>query len=472
MSRTAPNNSSSVFRARWPLALRVVGHNFFWLLLSIALVIGLGVLQFRHSLEKHADTVGHSMAEQAAIAATDAMLAKDNISLNILLNRLSEDPLVAMTSIQDARGVLVAQAGQLPEDGLFKEERDYEVSIRFQGAELGKLRLTLAMQEFQLPMVQGLRNLAIAALVLLVLGMLSSWLLARRYSVPLKRLTLWLSDLDGPPPGMKRNDEIGALAKQLQAQLSDMLLIEPDDSEAADLHLISNGAKGDSALGNLAKPDQGTIKAKPAESDATANADRATGEDASAQAGPDTENQTAVLAVRLDPAQLRRLGARVKAYTQYFERTLQRVARLYRGELCQLDNDSYLVLFHVSGDENYLTNAICCGELLRALIQAMQMQAAGMLKLQLGLAVGPNLEGMDMSLFGDQQSVQNALKLCSHSHNLLLMDPPVTEDPATADNVRMRQIANPPGVYCVERLRGRYGSLLARHFQRLQSMKH
>ena len=55
------------------------------------------------------------------------------------------------------------------------------------------------------------------------------------------------------------------------------------------------------------------------------------------------------------------------------------------------------MLFHSedSGDD-YLTNAICCGELLRALGHALQIEVADSgitLQLQLGLVLGEGLAG-------------------------------------------------------------------------------
>lgn len=572
MNRAAPDQTDNSFAlsTHWPLALRVLVHSFFWIALSLLLFAALGALQLRQSLQQHADAVGQSLARQAAIAASDALVAKDNISLNVLLKNLSEDPLVAQTSIQDTHNNLLAQAGNPPAEGLLKGGRAYDASIRFQGADIGKLQLTLDMGQFQLPLSEGLENLALVGLVLLALALISSWQMGRRLSLPLRHLIFWLEDPEGTPPHTKRRDEVGALARQLQAQLSELLLIEPeaDDqpmragdfrrmvgpapkadasraetlapetaepgplaSEAVDTENLAtentptaNAQAPDSevsgpetadreietsdashSLGGAVEPgashEAGQTDAAPefpiAASDPTQHPDdqphgAGAPVDAAQPSAPgsipadlddadfdqqldDLDRQTAVLAVRFDQEQLRPLpGLRATQLEQHFQRSLERAARLYRGELHQLGTESSLILFHSGDGENYLTYAICCGELLRALGQAMQLEIADSrirLRVQLGLAVGQNLQGLDPARLTQKKNVQSAVDLCQHSRNLLLLEPHIADDHLANRYARIRQIANPQGAFCVERLLGRYASLLERHFQKMQNAR-
>jgi membrane protein len=86
--------------------------------------------------------------------------------------------------------------------------------------------------------------------------------------------------------------------------------------------------------------------------------------------------------------QLRRLPRTRLAELLERRDCLDQAASLYEGET-HAERRQHLMLFH-SRDcgEDYLTNAICCGELLRALGHALQIEVADSgitLQLQLGL---------------------------------------------------------------------------------------
>ena len=120
--------------------------------------------------------------------------------------------------------------------------------------------------------------------------------------------------------------------------------------------------------------------------------------------------------------------------------------------------------------EDYLTNAICCGELLRALGHALQIEVADSgitLQLQLGLtrsdeAISPSQAELLLS-----EAAQDALALAQHSRNLLLVQRSVADDPLLRQRARIRAIASPEGASCVERLLEPYPSLLERQLARM-----
>ncbi|MCZ4328329.1 hypothetical protein O4H28_18805, partial [Brachybacterium paraconglomeratum] len=61
--------------------------------------------------------------------------------------------------------------------------------------------------------------MGILSLILLALTLSLSMRLGRHISTPLLQLRVWLRDPDDPAPGAGRQDEIGDLARQLQARL-------------------------------------------------------------------------------------------------------------------------------------------------------------------------------------------------------------------------------------------------------------
>ncbi|AGZ33336.1 HAMP domain-containing protein [Pseudomonas sp. VLB120] len=154
---------------------------------------------------------------------------------------------------------------------------------------------------------------------------------------------------------------------------------------------------------------------------------------------------------------------------------LEQAASLYEGETYTLNDGSTLVLFH-SGDsgEDYLTNAICCGELLRALGHALQIEVADSgitLQLQLGLVSGDDLQGMEQVDLLMTEKAQDALALSQHSRNLLLVERQISDDNLIRQRARIRPIASPEGACCVERLMEPYPSMLERQLARMHERR-
>src|SRR5690606_15112675 len=61
--------------------------------------------------------------------------------------------------------------------------------------------------------------MGLISLIVLVISLALSMRLGRQLSTPLLQLRVWLHDPDDPAPGSGRQDEIGDLARQLQARL-------------------------------------------------------------------------------------------------------------------------------------------------------------------------------------------------------------------------------------------------------------
>ena len=170
-----------------------------------------------------------------------------------------------------------------------------------------------------------------------------------------------------------------------------------------------------------------------------------------AKAQPATPQPSAVLAVQLGAQeQLRRLPrARLMELLERYRDCLNQAASLYQSELHTLNDGSTLMLFHSedSGDD-YLTNAICCGELLRALGHALQIEVADSgitLQLQLGLVLGEGLNGLSQIDLLLTETAQDALALSQHSRNLLLVERKISEDTLIRQRARIRPIASPEG---------------------------
>ena len=479
---------------RVPLALRIASHSL--LLVALALVIYAWVMgmQFKQAMQQQADALGQSLIVQTAASATELLVSNDILSLNILLNNLEKNPLVAHAAIYSVDNRILAEAGSRPKQGLLGEtEGLYSTPITFQEVIAGHLRISLDTEQFQQPMTISLQSMGLLSLILLALTMSLSLRLGRHISTPLLQLRVWLRDPDDPAPGAGRQDEIGDLARQLQARLVPIKIEtqatpayrDRDDEE--DEHEISFDDHEDEheefAVRDLHDPqfdsreqDHHDFSAAPLDDEEDDPfADLRDHSSAAAPLPPlaKTPRPSAVLAMQLGAQeQLRRLPrSRLMDLLQRYRDCLDQAASLYQGQLHTLSDGSSLMLFHQrdSGDD-YLTHAICCGELMRALGHALQIQVADSgitLQLQFGLTLGNGLEDLSQGELLLSDSAQDALALSQHSRNLLLVAREIGDDALLRQRVRIRSIASPEGASCVERLLDPYPALLERQLARM-----
>ena len=205
---------------RVPLALRIASHSL--LLVALALVIYAWVMgmQFKQAMQQQADALGQSLTVQTAASATELLVSNDILSLNVLLSNLAKNPLVAHAAIYSVDNRILAEAGSRPTQSILGEtEGLYSTPITFQEVIAGQLRISLDMRQFQQPMTISLQSMGLLSLILLALALSLSLRLGRHISTPLLQLRVWLRDPDDPAPGAGRQDEIGDLARQLQARL-------------------------------------------------------------------------------------------------------------------------------------------------------------------------------------------------------------------------------------------------------------
>ncbi|NER66593.1 histidine kinase [Pseudomonas sp. MAFF212427] len=493
MNRPTPVKTDNffllIFRAlrqrRVPLALRIACHNVFLVALALVIYAGVMGLQFKQAMHEQADALGQSLTTQTATSATELLVSNDILSLNVLLGNLVKNPLVAHAAIYSVDNRILAEAGQRPKNGLLGEaEGLYQTKITFQDVTAGQLRISLDMSQFQQPLTISLQSMGILAAILLALALALSLRLGRFISTPLLQLRVWLRDLDAYTPATDRQDEIGDLARQLHSRFAPPPPepeIEPEEEDELD----EDDQEPAFQVRNLRDPsfDQSPLAAKPAarpvldEDDDDAFADLRDDSEAAPRpllpAVPRQPQASAVLAVQLgSQEQLRRLPrARLTELLDRYRDCLEQAASLYESEVHTLNDGSTLLLFHsADSGEDYLTNAICCGELLRALGHALQVEVADSgitLQLQLGLALGEDLHGLSQIDLLLTEKAQDALALSQHSRNLLLVERKVSDDALIRQRARIRPIASPEGACCVERLMEPYPSMLERQLARM-----
>jgi uncharacterized membrane protein affecting hemolysin expression len=458
---------------RVPLALRIASHSL--LLVALALVIYAWVMgmQFKQAMQQQADALGQSLTVQTAASATELLVSNDILSLNVLLSNLAKNPLVAHAAIYSVDNRILAEAGSRPTQSILGEtEGLYSTPITFQEVIAGQLRISLDMQQFQQPMTISLQSMGLLSLILLALTLSLSLRLGRHISTPLMQLRVWLRDPDDPAPGAGRQDEVGDLARQLQARLvPEKPEPEPVPEEAHDEYadLDLDGQDDDASEPGFDVPNlradkdydyegddldepapRPTAARQPDEDDPFADL-RDLHQDVEAEEPPLAEPvvpprqvSSAVLAIQLGAQeQLRHLPrARLMELLQRYRDCLERAAALYQGKLFTLNDGSSLMLFDsAQSGEDYLTHALCCGELMRALGHALQIEVADSgitLQLQLGLTrsdedIPPSQAELLLS-----EAAQDALALAQHSRNLLLVQRSVADDPLLRQRARIR----------------------------------
>ncbi|RMH83657.1 HAMP domain-containing protein [Pseudomonas sp. AOB-7] len=509
MNRPAPVKPDNFFllifhalrQRRVPLVLRIASHSL--LLVALAMLIYAWVMgmQFKQAMQQQADALGQSLITQTATSATELLVSNDILSLNVLLNNLAKNPLVAHAAIYSVDNRILAEAGARPTRSVLGESEGlYSTPITFQEVIAGQLRISLDMRQFQQPMTISLQSMGILSLILLALTLSLSMRLGRHISTPLLQLRLWLRDPDDPAPGAGRNDEIGDLARQLQSRLvpekpepepefddepafadSDAYPDEQDDSAFAELddevpvvdeRVFAEHEPGDDRDQPL-KPWPESI----APDDPFAELSDEPEAPAAAAPAPRQAQASAVLAIQLGAQeQLRRLPrTRLLDLLERYRGCLEQAAALYQGQLHTLKDGSSLMLFHEQEcGEDYLTHAICCGELMRALGHALQIEVADSgitLQLQLGLTLGSDLDGLGQAELLLSDSALDALALSQHSRNLLLVEQRVAQDGLARQRARIRPIASPEGASCVERLLDPYPALLERQLTRMHESR-
>ena len=466
-----------IFRAlrqrRVPLALRIASHNIFLVALALVIYACVMGLQFRQAMHEQADALGQSLTIQTANSATELLVSNDILSLNVLLGNLVKNPLVAHAAIYSVDNRMLAEAGQRPRNGLLGEaEGLYQTKITFQDVTAGQLRISLDMSQFQQPMTISMQSMGILGAILLALALALSLRLGRHITTPLLQLRVWLRDPHPYTPATDRQDEIGDLARQLHTRLAPPPPPEPEEVE-----------EDFEDLEEVAVAPKVTAKAKVAtedDEDDEAFAGLIDAEDSHAKpvaAVSDEPQYSAVLAVQLgSQEQLRRLPrTRLTELLERYRDCLEQAASLYDGQTHTLNDGSTLLLFH-SRDcgEDYLTNAICCGELLRALGHALQIEVADSgitLQLQLGLVLADDLQGLEQIDLLMTEKAQYALALSQHSRNLLLVERKISDDALIRQRARIRPIASPEGACCVERLMEPYPSMLERQLARMHERR-
>ena len=479
------------------------------LVLMFVLVLWFGQVQLQRDIATQADRTGSELARQIATLVADPLAANDTLSLNIILAQWAQSPLVAHTSLSVAdSNRIVAQAGRKPStDNLAPGQGEFIAAVHFQDELIGQLHLSLAKAPFAAPSADLVQRLVWSLVLLIIVAGLIAWRLGAGMRRVLAGLGNWYGDSGIAPPGLRRSDELGDLARRLAERriidlpplpepepepepevFDEVLLDDPQpaadqDRFAADeLEPLADYQQDTDPESNIQVDE--TIIDAPAPPDTppapeTDSADSDTAEQLNEQLDELPEPPIAVapastvLAIRLgNQHTLHRLPRpRLLGLLERYREQLEQASLACGGQLHTLQDGTSLVFFHPAPGDQF-GNALCCGELMRVFGHELQIQIADTgiaLHLQIALCHTPCADIAADDLAEQVSDCAQMLDRLQYSRNLLLMDAELAGDELVRDRAVVRRLASPAGIYCVERLREPYQQQLER---RLNSLGH
>lgn len=457
----------STHSRRSSIASRITGYVFLIIATSLLAFAWLVHTQLQWSVQQQADALGHSLLQQTRSVAEGALSADDTLSVAVLLRDLVDNPYVSHAALYSVDNRILAEAGKRPKSN--SAQRDfYSQQLSFEDVIAGSLHLHIDIDKLQQPLTTSMQNMAVLGLVLLVLAMILSVHLARSLALPLQSLSNWLINPAPPAPFIKRSDEIGLLARQLNqyfiddTQTASSAALEPAEDLAQQAAPYTARSAQLPTNDEHAASYQHMVDTIPLSALDTVRP----------YAAQPVTPRTAVLAVEFGSMeQLRQLPSeRFNQLTKKYRHAVQHSAALYGGQLHALTDGRSLITFHSEHDE-YPRNALCCGELLRAFGHALQIEVADSgiaLHIQLGLSEGPSAKDVSLGELLLSESAQTALSLSQHSRNLLLLSDSLAQHSSIAACSRIRPITQPADACCLETLLNPYPALLQNQLHNLQ----
>ncbi len=457
----------------------------------LAALLWFGQLQMSRDIAAQADAVGMELSRQIAASAADPLAANDNLSLNILLAQWNQNPLIAHTSVSTVDNRVVAEAGQRPSrDSLAPGQGRFVASIHLQDVLAGQLQLSLAAQPFTAPAQALLRHLLWSLLIFSIIALIVAWRMAAAMDRTMRELGNWYGDSDIPAPGLKRGDELGDLARRLSSRriidlptplLEEIIEDSEPEPEPSENPTLESELLDADAVEASADPEDADLNV-PAAAEIEQDADEPEPEIQDSVSEPAVMTQpeisSAVLAVRLGNQEaLRRLPRpRLLKLLGSYREHIQQACEIYQGELHTLDDGTSLMIFAAEDDQDQeeLTRALTCGELLRVLGHDLQIEIADTgvsLHLQLAACRTDDVGDPQSETFGQDAECGKMLENIQYSRNLLLLDATLAASEPTRERAVVRKLASQPGVYCVERLLEPYQTVLERQLNSLYTQR-
>lgn len=438
--------------------------------ITLSLLWSITSANLKNLLLDLSDTFGQTLSTQTANSAAELVLAEDLLSLNVIVTKVAEAPMIKRATIYGVNEKILAQSGDdepinlpqplvssLPEQGI------YISPITFQDVQAGYALVVLDKHIITSSIKESLQLMAFATLSILAISIIVALVLGKHITDPVKMLTKALSAIrEGQLDYRieeKRFDELGGLIAGFN-EMAEGLKERRQMRETFSRYVAPNIA--DNILANLDAPSIATeyVDASVLFVDIVGFTKMCEG---------------------LEPGEI---GELLNIYYHY---TLEASA-FYNGTVDKFIGDGAMILFGTpQEDPDHAFHAICCAQLFLGLVDSFNSRRREndlpIIQFRLGLHCGEMLAGtlgtperLQYTVVGD--AVNIAARLCNqgypgklvisesvyeHAGGLFRL---VTQDQLSL-NVRGKS-SNVP-VYVVEDVQDQYSSLISSQVQQIES---
>jgi adenylate cyclase len=387
--------------------------------IAALIVIAMGVLGFYLIQQQEAgyrsqsDRFSQVIVEQLVRVSGEPLMANDTLSLQILLQRHAQSPLILGAALHDADGELVTEAGVTPPGSAQWrfgspeviswdwENSDYMAlsyvsPVVYQDVTAGYLTVSIDRSPLEKDLRETLRFLVVSTGLMISAGVMLASLLAHRLSRPIERLARAGEVLAAgrPQRPAERRDEIGQVLETFQ-------------------HLaegVRRGSEVEAAFSRYVSP-QVAQQVLAGESRLTLGGSRVTGSVLFCDIVGFTE-----LSESRDPGEV---AALLNDYFGYFALAAESCG----GTVDKFIGDAIMIVFGVpEQDPHHALHAMTCGMLIQQLTGRINLlrgqRGLDTVMLRVGMSSGPMLAGnlgsaerMQYTVVGDTVNV--AARLCS-----------------------------------------------------------
>jgi adenylate cyclase len=406
--RTARTSWALRFADSLPLGLK-------WSLAIAALiVVAMGMLGF-HLIQQQervyreqADRFSGLIVEQLLRFSGEPLMAGDSLTLQLLLQRHVQSPMVVGAALTDVEGRLRVEAGTMPPGSIAAAPREgwewssdgiqamaYRRPVIYQDVVAGELTVSFDRRPLEEGLAETLRFLALSTALLIGVGVIGSFVLAYQLSRPIQRLARAGRALGGElPDDGRRRDEIGQVLESFQH------LAEGYRRKAYAEATLSRYVSPQVAERLLADQSSRPLENRRVDGSVLFC---------------DIVGFTG-LSEQWDPGEV---AALLNHYFAYFAAA----AESCRGTVDKFIGDAIMVVFGVpEPDAHHGLHALTCGLLMQRLVRRLNRERVGAgepgIRLRVGVSSGPMMAGnlgssarMQYTVIGDTVNV--AARLCA-----------------------------------------------------------
>lgn len=426
-------STSSRLQRHLPITVKFIACTLLCVSATVLTCLWLMHSQLQRASIEQADSLGNSIIKQTAHSVTSSLVANDTLSLNVLLNQLTKDPLIrhaAVYSIDNQR--ILAESGRRIKNQEDEPSDIYHLPITYQHEIAGYLYIQIDIANLQKPFKLTQNSLLILAVVLLILSFIFSLNIARSIALPLNKLAKWTDEPTKEPPYVLRSDALGKIARTLRENFLAKHPVLPPKPLALDPQALEPKLK--------TNPQSQTTR-------------------------------TYVLALSLGGTeQFKRLmDDDLNALLTNYRQLITTTSKNFKAKLVMLTDSSCLMLFDNQAAKP-AARAICCAEWLRAYAHKQQEQLIKdqlQLCLRMSLTFANNLMALSQGELLLQKPVQALLQLNQESCNLLLISLQDASNNSELDQCcTLRPLAQPQNTLCVDQVLPPYLQQLEKYLAR------